>query len=372
MNATLQCFINVDPLTRYLLTDNNYYAVMNNNSSYELSSAYCYLLANVCSDDTIRYFSPRLFKEVISPKNPLFEGVNANDSKDLIKFMLEEMNQVLSKLNRLNGNNNMLNVYSITQVDQTNRELTFNKYKNYFIKGNYSIIAQIFFFIMESTTQCQGCNLITYNYQSLFLLEFPLESVFNYFLSKKFNLMNYKGEIVINLMHCLEHFRSPTFFTGDNQFYCNGCKRLMNTINTNNIYSLPPYLIMIYNRGKGKSFKCVVEFPEYLNLSNYVLSNQSICNYQLCGVITHFGQSGMSGHFIAFCRHRIDNLSYCYNDSKVERCSNQQNKFIIGSPYILFYRANNDNRPNHLFSNLTPLNNNNNFNNMNQNTLFQR
>ena len=28
MNATLECFINVDPLTRYLLTESNYYQII--------------------------------------------------------------------------------------------------------------------------------------------------------------------------------------------------------------------------------------------------------------------------------------------------------------------------------------------------------
>jgi hypothetical protein len=85
MNATLECFINIDPLTRYLLTESNYYQIINNTGAFELSSAYCDLLANVCLDESgISYFKPRIFKEVISWKNPIFEGVNANDSKDLI------------------------------------------------------------------------------------------------------------------------------------------------------------------------------------------------------------------------------------------------------------------------------------------------
>ena len=80
MNATLECFINVDPLTRYLLNESNYYQIINNDRVYELSSAYCNLLASVCLDESVNnYFEPHNFKEVISWKNTLFEGVNAND-----------------------------------------------------------------------------------------------------------------------------------------------------------------------------------------------------------------------------------------------------------------------------------------------------
>ena len=109
MNATLQSFINVEPLTKYLLTKSNYDKIMSSPEVFELSSAYCDLLANVCCNVNISYFEPYNFKEVISWKNPIFEGVNANDSKDLINFMLEEMNHELSKMNIINDSTNNLN-----------------------------------------------------------------------------------------------------------------------------------------------------------------------------------------------------------------------------------------------------------------------
>ena len=116
-------------------------------------------------------------------------------------------------------------------------------------------------------------------------------------------------------MFCFEHQKEPTFFVGDNQFFCNICQRLTDNINSNVLYSLPPYLIIILNRGKGKSFECEVDFPEFLNLQTYISCPQSIFNYQLCGVICHLGESGMSGHFIAYCRQRINNMWYCFNDA---------------------------------------------------------
>ena len=172
MNATLQSFINVDPLTRYLLDQSNYSTIMNNSNEFELSSVYCDLLANVCCDDNINnYFEPKSFKETISWKNPLFEGVNANDSKDLINFMLEEMNQELSKLNKEKELKISTNV-SNNKMNQQNKELTYNNFISDFTKSNNSIIADTFFYIIESKSQCTRCKTITYNYQSLFLIEF--------------------------------------------------------------------------------------------------------------------------------------------------------------------------------------------------------
>ena len=121
MNATLQCFINCDKLTRYLLTESVYNNIINKNDICELTSRYCDLLMNVCCNMNIKKsYKPRTFKQIISVKNPLFKGINANDSKDLINFMLEEMN---NELNSLENNVNIIdNNNNLNQLDQINRE----------------------------------------------------------------------------------------------------------------------------------------------------------------------------------------------------------------------------------------------------------
>ena len=45
----------------------------------------------------------------------------------------------------------------------------------------------------------------------------------------------------------------------------------------------------------------------------------------------------MSGHFIAFCKHRLNGKWYKYNDAIVTLCQDQNNEYKIGTPYILFY-----------------------------------
>ena len=334
MNATLQCFINIDSLTRYLLNETNYNKIINNFTKCELTSEYCQLLAKVCCDENIiNYYEPQKFKDIISSKNPLFKGINANDSKDLINFLLEEMNHELSELNQIKNDNHVAKNTS-NQIDQTNQYLVLNYFKSEFIKNNNSIISEQFFFIIENQTKCQFCNTIKYNFQALYLLEFPLEVVYNFSISNNINPINNKGEIVINLYQCFEQYRSPSFFTGENRFYCNICNEQRDSIYLNNIYSLPPVLIIILNRGKGKSFNCKVDFYEELNLHQYITCPQSIANYNLKGVITHLGESGMGGHFIAYCKYRLDNKWYCYNDSIVTLCEDQKNGFRVGTPYI--------------------------------------
>ena len=45
----------------------------------------------------------------------------------------------------------------------------------------------------------------------------------------------------------------------------------------------------------------------------------------------------MSGHFVAYCRNRMDFKWYLYNDAFVTLCENG-NEYKKGMPYILFYQ----------------------------------
>ena len=336
MNATLQCFLNINSLTTYLLTEEIYNKIEINENLFSLSRAYCHVLEKVWLDDNItNYYSPYEFKDVISAKNPLFEGINANDSKDLINFLLEDMNKELSQLNLTQKENNNQN--NIANSDQTNMIQTFLDFKNSFIESNNSIISRNFFFVIQTDTICEYCKILKYNFQVLFLLEFPLELIYNNNISKNIPSINSRGRKFVNLISCFEHYLQRINFIGENQLYCNNCQGLKNAYGWNKFFSLPPILVIILNRGKGKTFDCDVDFPDEMDLQNYVIRPDSNTKYKLKGVISHLGESSMSGHFIAYCRHRIDNQWYCYNDATVTLVSDQKKGYIVGTPYILFY-----------------------------------
>ena len=61
--------------------------------------------------------------------------------------------------------------------------------------------------------------------------------------------------------------------------------------------------------------------------------------YKLIGVITHLGQSGADGHFIAHCLSPIDQNWYTYNDAKVTLIKDMETEVVnLGMPYLLFYQ----------------------------------
>ena len=138
-------------------------------------------------------------------------------------------------------------------------------------------------------------------------------------------------------MECFDNEISDTDFNGENQIYCNNCKKLCNAKAKNKIYSSPYILILILNRGRGNQFDCDVVFEEKLNIRKYVESNDCPFDYNLIGVISHLGESSMNGHFIADCKH-FDGKWYSFSDSSVSGPTNNYSK--KGTPYILFYQYN--------------------------------
>ena len=145
---------------------------------------------------------------------------------------------------------------------------------------------------------------------------------------------------IVNIMQCFEYNQKIDKFAGKDQIYCNKCNQMADANYTSTLETAPKVLILLLNRGTGIQFKIKLEFTEILDISKYV-SQKDVngVKYQLIGVITHLGESGQSGHFIAHCKSPIDHTWYTYNDAIVNEIKNFQEKVInLGMPYLLFYR----------------------------------
>ena len=359
MNATIQCLVNIKELTNYLLNANNFSEILKNIKICELLGSYCQLLQKLCCDQyVINSYPPDDFKNILSIKNPLFEGIQANDSKDLIYFLLEDFNKELNNLN-LKINKNLIQNSNDDWIDdskQSNRELMFETFIKTYSSENNNIIPKLFFSLIENETICNGCNTRKYNYQIVFSLELSLEVIYNkIYGNQNMNI----GKKTLDLLQCLPNYNETNYFTGENAMYCNICQKQQESIYHKRIHSLSPILIIILNRGKGNQFDCDVNFPDHLNFQQNVINPSINVSYKLIGVVTHFGTSDMGGHFIAYCKHRILNEWYCYNDAAVSKLSDPKNEYKNGVPYILFYESEQGNQ-NILFDNVG----NNNFQNI--------
>ena len=299
MNATLQCLCNIQKFVDYFKFNKHLIEKVKNNliqGDEKLSSSFKLLIEKLWPDRLYYYYNndntahvgfnntftnknnesyaPKEFKEKISNMNDLFKGVQANDAKDLINFLIMRLHTELNMAQNKNLNNNAIN------LNQTNKQLMFQIFIQDFINSNKSIISDLFYGINYNVIHCQGCNAKSFNYQTYFFFEFPLEEVrifksqnnINY---NNFNFNNFNYNInfnsnEINIYDCFLYEQRINYMTGQNAMYCNYCKQTCNSSMCTFIASCPEIIIIILNRGKGIQFKIKINFPIQLNLYDFI------------------------------------------------------------------------------------------------------
>jgi len=318
MNATLQCFSNIPKLREYLTEKKTYIKLKRNKEINKLSFALAEVIKNLWINLEKRFYCPENFKNIISEMNPLFKGVAANDPKDLILFLLENMHKELNihKSNKDNNNNCIIDFSNFTEV--------FNNFKESYINQNKSIISDEFYGYQNIITTCNNCQATINNIQIYNILFFPLEEIRKY---KNYNNSNVK------IMDCFDYFTKIDFSP---EFYCNYCKQNYSSNSQTKFVNVPHTLIVNLNRGKGLEYNVNIIFDEYLNLNKYIMDENSPYYYELIGVICHFGSNDMGGHFIAFCKNYNNCEWYKFNDQNVTKCLFTEVK-QSGLPYVLFY-----------------------------------
>ena len=142
----------------------------------------------------------------------------------------------------------------------------------------------------------------------------------------------------VDLKDCFDYNQKENFMTGENSMYCNYCNKMSDSLMSLYLYTGPDVLILLLNRGKGIEFNVKINFQENLDLNDYIEKKDGN-SYKLIGVISHLGDSSMSGHFIAYCRDPITDKWHKYNDAFVSEVNNFQKEVInYAMPYLLFYQ----------------------------------
>ena len=361
------------------------------------------------------YYAPNDFKNKISKMNELFKGVQANDAKDLVNFIIMTLHEELNEKQKQNININI-------QGYQDNEQYVLQCFYNMFNAENKSIISDIFYGYSHTLTKCSNCPFYKHNFEVYFFLIFPLEEVrkfkiqeltnknliinqnlmnpnmMNMNMNMGQNMMNMNmGQNMMNMMQmnqqefqnnlnkikilqnnsvdifdCFDYNQKIENFVGENAMYCDRCRAQLPATFQTKLHTGPEVLILVLNRGQGIQFKVKMQFYLQINLCYYIQNQASGCIYDLVGVVTHMGESGGSGHFIATCRSPIDNNWYKYNDDLVFPVADFNQEILnYAMPYILFYKKNHQNMNNmNLNMNMNNMNmnvNNMNINNMNMN-----
>jgi len=334
MNSIIQCFAHIEELIIYFEKPKMVRLIEAPENRQKLFPVFIELIKLLWDPYDASPLHPYIFKERLGQMNPLFLGPIPNDAKDLLTFLLMQLHEELNNPKNTNNNNNMNQNIIINSYMQQNKKAMLNHFVQYFENNYRSIISELFYGLTYNQTQCQFCKSIIYNYQTMNFLIFPLAQVLNY----KMQLVNFQNNYnnTVTLDDCFKYNQNIGPL---NDYYCNNCKKTSNALFANFISVLPNIIIIILNRGVGLQYKVRIDFEENLNLNNYVEFFKDQAFYELMGVVTHYGESGASGHFMARCKSPIDGFWYLYNDAIVQKLGYfTKENFLQGNPYILFYK----------------------------------
>ena len=364
MNATLQCLLHVCELIAYFLNEypNDSMILKKKNKDVEsqgnISKSFYDLVKGVISDEkdedskgkglnmfnpntsfgsksnkssifsfgvmgifskstSPKAFSPDNFKKILGYYNSQFRRFEANDSKDLILYLLQTMHEELNYYGDVVLSRNMFR-----PPNQFNRVETFLYFNNTYNMRNFSIISTIFYGTYENITFCKECKNYLYNFQKFEFISFGLSD----YHRKPFNI--YQG---------FKDNQKEAELKGDNQFYCNQCRKLCNASLTCRIIQPPNKLLINLDYGKNKRYQpSRIDFEEIIDITEFINFNFGCrIKYRIIGVCTHLGISGSFGHYIAYCRHRESGQWYNFNDSSCTKCN--KSEIYGGSPYLLLY-----------------------------------
>ena len=355
MNATLQCLLHVSELTVYFIDeypkDQQNLLKINKNvqSGGNISRAFFNLVIGVNensgylksknnpkpktnkkgfnilgflgfdddSNDSLydKAFAPTEFKKVLGQYNPQFKRFEANDSKDLILYLLQTMHEELNYC----GNQNIRLKYA---PNQFNIYETYTHFTTNYNTTNFSKISLLFYGTYINTTTCVVCKNILYNFQKFEFISFGMF----YYNRKRFNILDgFKDNSSSNMLK------------GDNKFLCNYCNKLQEAETACKIFEPPQKLLINIDYGKNKKYQpSMIEFDEEIDITKYVAYDfKQKIKYKIIGVCTHYGNSGSYGHYVAFCKNRENDTWYEFNDSFCSECNKRE--IYRGSPYLLLY-----------------------------------
>lgn len=314
MNAVLQCFSNLPRFRTELLV--RYQDLkQNKDEKYKLSFALAEVLQNLWSKNGGKYYSPNNFKDTIGELNHSFKGIAANDPKDLVIFIMQQIHKELNtKESTIATNNNNDRYDFLTE---------YNSFMDHYNGHNDSIMTNEFHFYTNNMTTCSNCKKTIHSVQTDNILFFPLEEV------RKFKGYNNNS---VSINDCFEYYERQTY----SDYTCNNCNYNCYGNNSTKIVSSAKTLIINLNRGHGIEFDVNITFEEYLYIDKFVYMPNSPKNYELTGVICHIGTNDDGGHFIAYCKNSNNCKWYKFNDTFVIECpfKEVQEK---GLPYVLFY-----------------------------------
>ena len=157
MNATLQCFCQIEELVLYFKYDKRVNEIKDSYAYGKkyLTPSFKSLIEKIWPDEAKIYesnnrnYSPKEFRQKIADMNPLFVNNKANDAKDLVNFIIMTLHEELNE--SIVGNNP--NAMSKILFNNNNIDYIYQVFCEEYKRNFRSKISEIFYAIQQTTTQ---------------------------------------------------------------------------------------------------------------------------------------------------------------------------------------------------------------------------
>ena len=329
LNAIIQCFAHLKEITEGILNlDNN--NIFSQNDKNIFSRAYSILINNlffpakfnnISGVYSLSSFLDLIIEKLKENKQYLNHKIYYK-SEDLLNIIIEGLHK------ELNTKKNICSLIDEKQFEGTNEKEALCKYLEMFTKNNNSIISKYLYGLIKKKIICQGCKKEKYNFKCYSFLYFNLLDI------KKFINQNNRN---IQLQDFSDYYNKPEYLVGEKGLFCNNCNSKKTTTILKSIYSSHIILPIIIDRGDDSNLiKDKIEFPDELDISNYIEYKSCSKQFYLCGAVSNLGLSNNNGKFEAFCKIDQNSQWFHYNNEQVTSCKDEDihNK---GMQYILFY-----------------------------------
>lgn len=312
INSSLQCLFRLDEFINNIL----------NCSGGNLTNASVELINNMRNfyKKNKKNLSVSGIKEAMVEIDNKYEENNPEDANEFISNYLNGI---------LNETANKSKISKINQIelnDEFDKEAFTNFYNKFYKKKGSSFILDLFNGILRTRSYCKNCDTtFSIRFNAYFILEL---SIFD-LLEKNNNESN--ESLKINKI--LENFISEKEVSNT---ICSICKN--NTYTKTDIYTLPKYLIIYFERNDGNDYiKNDIEVAKTINFYNFLKNKnleQSDYIYNLRAVIYYSFFDDKNGHYTSSCH--IGNKWYYFDDINFE---SEKNFYMYNEDYpvLLFY-----------------------------------
>ena len=325
LSSVVRCLYSFPRLTKILLKHQN---IINDiNSPKRICKGYLDIIIKIQNNIHNKFNE---FKEILATNNPKFNTDDEIDPRFILAFLLEKMHKELNKTRQIENNEEQ---YIITSTfngqdeDKSNKPEMIDKFVRYFSENFNSFISNLFFGMLKEKKSCKNCNMASYNFGCFCLLTFDLNEI---------NNNNQANNISLNDLFLKMKTRSK-LFTMDDHIYCDRCLSYQMHSQIKQLYSMPYELIISFERGANCKNTTKINFPFFLDVSEFVESPFSPKKFNLVGCVNRVDANGKE-HYLSFTKDLNSQNWICSDDANINQVDKNM-AITYGVPVLLFYSS---------------------------------